>query len=88
MSNPDLSPIQKPAWLGKVTKSTVSSSDLDKAKAIMKEDPSHEKNGWTPEKLALYFRERETAQAGKVFHQGPKKPKKTNGLHNGHRWRR
>lgn len=80
--------VSRPLWLGKSLRSSASAVDIKAAAAEMEQDPSYEKNGWTPEALATYFKERTEAEANSVLHRRPVKPTRTKGWHNGHRWRR
>lgn len=80
--------IARPRWLGETSRKTVSPEDLREAAEVIKDDPSHAKNGWTPETLAAYFKERKGAQSDTVFHRRPSRPLRTKGWHNPHRWRR
>ena len=80
--------ISKPSWLGKVTGRSVSEVELKDAKEHIEMDPDYARNGWTPETLAVYFKERREAQSTTVLHRKPVRPKRTRGLHNAHRWRR
>ena len=57
-------------------------------KRALELDPDYEKNGWTPEKLAIYFKERKESQSNAVLYRRVGKPKRTKGWHNAHQWRR
>ncbi len=86
-----MSEIQRPAWLDKlrgrpVHTGEVSDAEVEDAKAAMELDPGLAKNGWTPEKLAAYFKERGGADFRPVSRK--RKPTRTNGKHHPHRWRR
>ena len=83
-----LTAITRPTWLGKVTSKSVSEAELKDAKEHIEADPDYARNGWTPEALAIYFKERREAQSNTVLHRQKVKPKRTNGWHNAHRWRR
>lgn len=80
--------ISRPAWLGKVTARSVSEAELKDAREHIEDDPDYARNGWTPETLAVYFKERKAAQSNTVLHRQKVKPTRTNGWHNAHRWRR
>ncbi len=80
--------ISRPAWLGKVTGRSVSEAELKDAKEHIEADPDYARNGWTPETLAVYFKERSAAQSNTVLHRQRVKPNRTRGWHNAHRWRR
>ena len=85
-SNPFVG-ISRPAWFGKVTGRSVSKAELKDAKEHIEEEPDYARNGWTPETLAIYFKERKTAQSNTVLHRKRIKPTRTKGWHNAHRWR-
>ena len=80
--------ISRPSWLGKVTSRSVSEAELKDAEQHIEADPDYARNGWTPEALAIYFKERREAQSNTVLHRQKVKPNRTNGWHNPHRWRR
>ena len=80
--------ISRPSWLGKVTGRSVSKAELKDAKEHIEMDPDYARNGWTPETLAVYFKERREAQSNTVLHRQKVKPTRTKGWHNAHRWRR
>ncbi len=80
--------ISRPSWLGKVTGRSVSEAELKDAKQHIETEPDYTKNGWTPEALAIYFKERREAQSNTVLHRQKVKPNRTNGWHNAYRWRR
>jgi len=80
--------ISKPSWLGKVIGRSVSDAELKDAKEHIEVDPDYARNGWTPETLAVYFKERREAQSNTVLHRKPVRPNRTKGWHNAHRWRR
>jgi len=80
--------ISRPTWLGKVTGRSVSEAELKDAKEHIEADPDYARNGWTPEALAIYFKERREAQSNTVLHRQKVKPTRTKGWHNAHRWRR
>lgn len=80
--------ISRPTWFGKVTGRSVSEAELKDAKQHIEEDPDYARNGWTPEALAIYFKERREAQSNTVLHRQKVKPTRTRGWHNPHRWRR
>ena len=83
-----LSEISRPTWWGKATSRSVSEAELKDAREHIEEDPDYAKNGWTPETLAVYFKERHAAQSNNVLYRPRVKPTRTKGLHNAHRWRR
>ncbi len=83
-----LASISKPSWLGKVTGRSISDKELKDAEEHIETQPDYARNGWTPEKLAIYFKERREAQSNNVLHRPKVRPKRTNGWHNAHRWRR
>lgn len=80
--------IARPTWLGKVTGRSVSEAELKDAKQHIETEPDYARNGWTPEALAIYFKERREAQSNTVLHRQKVKLTRTNGWHNAHRWRR
>ena len=80
--------ISQPTWLGKVTGRSVSEVELKDAKEHIEEDPDYARNGWTPEALAVYFKERREANSNAVLHRQKVKPNRTRGWHNAHKWRR
>ncbi len=80
--------ISRPTWLGKATGRSVSEAELKDAREHIEEDPDYARNGWTPETLAIYFKERFAAQSNTVLHRPKVKPTRTKGWHNAHRWRR
>ena len=80
--------ISKPSWLGKAIGRSVSDAELKDAKEHIEVDPDYAKNGWTPETLAVYFKERREAQSNTVLYRKPVRPSRTKGWHNAHRWRR
>jgi hypothetical protein len=80
--------ISRPTWLGKVTGRSVSEVELKDAKEHIEADPDYARNGWTPETLAIYFKERREAQSNTVLHRQKVKPTRTRGWHNAHKWRR
>ena len=80
--------ISRPTWLGKVTGRSVSESELKDAMEHIEADPDYARNGWTPENLAIYFKERREAQSNTVLHRQKVKPTRTKGWHNAHKWRR
>lgn len=80
--------ISRPSWLGKITGRSVSEAELKDAKEHIEIEPDYARNGWTPETLAIYFKERREAQSNNVLHRPKVKPKRTNGWHNAHKWRR
>ena len=80
--------LSRPAWLGKVVRTDVSESEIKDAKEHIEREPDYAKNGWTPEALAIYFKERKSAQSTNVLDRRPERPTRTNGKHNPHRWRR
>ena len=84
----DLVLIAKPSWLGKINKKEITEDELKAARTEIESDSALSKNGWTPEKLATYFKERKEAQSNTVLYRRPVKPKRANGWHNPHRWRR
>jgi hypothetical protein len=49
--------------------------------------PEEIKNGWTPEKLEAYLRERAAAASKAVFKK-PSLPREQNNRYSVHRWRR
>ena len=81
---------QTPEWydkiLGRTPKTEVTQAELDAAAAEIKEEPGLAKNGWTPQTLAAYFKER----GGNDYtpRKVVKRPTRTNGWHNPHKWRR
>lgn len=83
-----LAGISRPTWLGKVTGRSVSEAELKDAKEHIEVEPDYARNGWTPETLAIYFKERREAQSNTVLHRPKVKPTRTRGWHNAHRWRR
>lgn len=80
--------ISRPTWLGKATGRSISEAELKDAKEHIDGDPDYARNGWTPETLAVYFKERSVAQSNSVLHRQRVKPSRTKGWHNAHRWRR
>lgn len=80
--------ISKPSWLGKVTRGETTKEEIDDAEQHIKDEPSYAENGWTPETLAIYFKERKEAQSNNILSRRPTRPMRTNGRHNPHRWRR
>ena len=82
------STISRPTWLGKITGRSVSEAELKDAKEHIEVEPDYARNGWTPETLAVYFKERREAQSNAVLYRPKVKPTLTNGRHNPHRWRR
>ena len=80
--------ISKPSWLGKIIGRSVSEAELKDAKEHIEEDPDYARNGWTPEALAVYFKERREAQSNNVLYRPKVRPNRTRGWHNPHRWRR
>ena len=81
--------IARPSWLDKirggVSTKEVTKDEVAKAREELAADPNKEKNGWTPEKLAAYHKGR-----GGDFYTprtARRRPKRTNGKHNPHRWR-
>lgn len=84
----DLPPIARPSWLGKSTRSSVTSDDISRAEEEIKNNPDLANNGWTKETLATYFKERTEAQSNTVLNRRKPRPTRTNGIHNAHRWRR
>ncbi len=83
-----LAGIFRPTWLGKATGRSVSEAELKDAREHIEEDPDYARNGWTPETLAIYFKERGAAQSNTVLHRPKVKPTRTKGWHNAHKWRR
>lgn len=83
----ELFSIIKPSWLGKITRKEVTEKEIEDAREQIEAEPSYSANGWTPEDLAIYFKERKEAQSDTVLHRKPLKPTRTNGKHNPHRWR-
>ncbi len=83
-----LAGISRPSWLGKVTGRSISEAELKDATEHIEADPDYARNGWTPEALAIYFKERREAQSNTVLHRQKVKPTRTRGWHNPHRWRR
>ncbi len=80
--------ISRPSWLGKVTGRSVSEAELKDAREHIETNSDYARNGWTPETLAVYFKERKVAQSNTVLHRQRVKPNRTRGWHNAHRWRR
>ncbi len=87
-SDSKLPTITLPSWFGKVSRSSVTADDLQDAREHIESNPDYAKNGWSPEALASYFKVRKEAQSNTVLHRRKSKPKRTNGWHNPHRWRR
>lgn len=83
-----LPPIARPLWLGKATNQSTTEKEIAEAAEAMEHEPGYARNGWTPETLAAYFKERKVAQSDFVLHRRPTRPTRTNGWHNAHRWRR
>ncbi len=85
-----MEPLAKPPWLEKLrgapSTTEVTKSEVAAAQKYMDEDPGLAKNGWTAEKLAAYHKER----GGSDYRPSKRKrrPTRTNGKHNPHRWRR
>ena len=83
-------PVFRPVWLdklhGKVSVNEVKEDEVEKARLAMEDDSGLAKNGWTPEKLAAYFKER----GGNDFRPSNKRkrPTRTRGKHNPFKWRR
>ncbi len=83
-----LAEISRPTWWGKATGKSISEAELKDAREHIEEDPDYARNGWTPETLAVYFKERKAAQSNNVLHRPKVKPTRTKGWHNAHRWRK
>lgn len=84
------SPVVRPQWLdkiqGKVSESEVSKDEIGRAEQDIENEPALAKNGWTPKTLAAYYKERELA--GPTGRPPKIKPRRTNGWHNAHKWRK
>lgn len=85
-----MEPISRPQWLDKirggVTQHEVTKAEIEAAKKYMESDPGLAKNGWTAQELAAYHKGRGGLDFTPVIRK--RKPKRTNGKHNPHRWRR
>lgn len=84
----DLPEVLKPTWFGKASRKDVSKKEIKEAEKEISNNPDYAKNGWTPEQLAIYFKERKAAQSNTVLYRKKPKPTRTNGRHNPHRWRK
>ena len=88
--------LSRPLWLTKLgagaTESEVSAEEVRRAAEDIEADPGLSHNGWTPKKLAAYYKSRGvgTSKSG-VPDFTPvrrhRKPTRTNSKYNPHRWR-
>ena len=88
LPNAALPAVTRPLWFGKATRQSITPAEVQEAAEQIASEPNYAKNGWTPETLAVYFKERTAAHSNTILRRRPARPKRTVGWHNPHKWRR
>lgn len=58
------------------------------AERLIEPTDEERRNGWTPETLTKYIRERESAQSKSIIDRQPAKPQVANGRYSPFNWRK